>query len=69
MKAAAIRYGSAIMKMNAAIQNDRQLWQLNGLKFGRGKVCIALAAPTAIKLIIVIKKIIFELLYCFKNYS
>jgi hypothetical protein len=43
-----MRLKSTTQHPATAIQNDRQLWQLNGLKSGRLKLIRALAIPIGI---------------------
>lgn len=67
MNASITMYGSTAQYPTTEIQNERQLWQLNGFQSGRLNVISALATPMEHSVIVKIIKIMFELFYCLVN--
>ena len=62
MKPRAQSLHSYMAKIATVVQNDMQLWQLNGLMLGIAKLWRALAIPTDKRGMMYI---IFEFIYCF----
>ena len=67
MNANITMHGSMARYPTTAIQNERQLWQLNGFQSGRLNVISALASPMELSVIEIIVEIMLELLYSLDN--